>query len=129
MLIKFSFNKNVSYKLDSNSFNVDGVNIECNDNSVKVEFTGKNGFTINSGNGYYIKNSFWVTGLKAKISGMMPDMYEESIFSSYYIYNDNSLELVMKNHNTPLLQSVIIEFNDEDCVIKVNNRVLTGKLC
>ena len=94
-----------------------------------MEFTGKNGFTINSGNGYYIKNSFWVTGLKAKISGMMPDMYEESIFSSYYIYNDNSLELVMKNHNTPLLQSIIIEFNGEDCVIKVNNRILTGKLC
>lgn len=123
-----NFNEKISYKLDSNSFNVDSVNISGNGTDVLVDFVGKNGFTVNSGNGYYIKNSFWVTGLKAKISGMMPDMYEESIFSSYYKYNGNTLELVMKNHNTPLLQSIIFEFNNNEVVIKVNNKTLIGKL-
>ena len=45
-------------------------------------------------------------------------MYEESVCSCHYIYENDILEVVMKNHNTPLLQSVIIDFNEE--IVSIN---------
>lgn len=111
------FKQELSFNLNTNILNLGELLVHGNGKSVVLEFKGKSNFRIEAGNGYYIKNSFWATGVKAKISGMMPFMYEESVCSCYYKYENDILEVVMKNHNTPLLQSVIIDFNEKNISI------------
>ena len=50
---------------------------------------------------------------------MMPFMYEESIVSSYYKYEQNTLDIVMKNRNTPLIQNIVIDVDRK--VVNINN--------
>ena len=119
------FKQELSIDLEPNILNVEGLEIIGNGEKVSLEFRGKNAFKIEAANGDYIKNSFWATGIKAKISGMMPFMYEESVCSCYYKYNNNILEVVMKNHNTPLPQSIIV--NLEEGFISVNGFTIKHK--
>ena len=119
------FKQELSIDLEPNILNVEGLEIIGNGEKVSLEFKGKNAFKIEAANGDYIKNSFWATGIKAKISGMMPFMYEESVCSCYYKYNNNILEVVMKNHNTPLPQSIIV--NLEEGFISVNGFTIKHK--
>ena len=119
---------NCDIKFDHNKLNLDGVKISSFDDHIKLEFYGENGFSLEAGNGYYIKNRFMACGIKVKLSDLMPSYYEESIVSSHYIYENNRLEVVMKNHNTPLLQSIVVDFNSENIKINVNNCLIDGKI-
>lgn len=117
------FKQELSLNLAYNGLNLAEIFIRGNGDSIVLEFLGKDSFKIEAGNGYYIKNSFWATGVKAKISGMMPFMYEESVCSCHYIYENDILEVFMKNHNTPLPQSIIIDFNEE--IVSINGFNIT----
>ena len=121
------YKKDVDIKLLDNSLNLEGVKIRCIDDYLKIDFSGSNGFSFTCGNGYYMKSSFKALGIKRKLSDMMPVYYEESIVSCYYLYENQRLEVVMKNHNTPLIQSIVFEFNDNECNVLVNGKVLVGK--
>lgn len=113
---------NLSYNLENNCFNFDKLSIEKIDDKVRLILLGKENITIEAGNGYYIKNNFYATGIKRKLSDMMPSYYEETIASCYYKYNDDELEIVMKNHNTPLIQSIVLDFKNN--IVTINNKVI-----
>lgn len=111
--------------LESNVLGINNIIIEQIKDKISLTFKGKDYFVIEAGNGYYIKSRFFATGIKVK-HGMMPPFKEESIVSSHFIYDDNKLEVISKNHNTPLLQSFIFEFNGDECNMVINNKRIGG---
>ena len=119
---------NIVVELDQNNLRINKAIIKGSDDKLEVEFIGDNAFKIEAGNGYYIKNKFYATGIKAKISGLMPEFNEEINASCHYMYNGNNLEIILKNHNTPLNQSIVFEFENNKCLLKINNRQIVGKV-
>lgn len=117
---------NLKVELEDNFYGYKELSIEKNEDKLILSFSGKETLALEAGNGYYIKNKFYATGIKRKLSDMMPAFYEEIVCSCYYKYNQNILEVVMKNHNTPLAQSIVIELNEEKKII-INNKVIIGK--
>jgi hypothetical protein len=113
---------NLKIELEGNLFNFDKLSVERNNNKIKLITLGKESITIEAGNGYYIKNDFYATGIKRKLSDIMPSFYEQIVTSCYYNYNDEKLEIVMKNHNTPLIQSIIVDV--KNCLITINNKII-----
>ena len=105
---------------ESNVLGIEKIVINNYIDKVSISFLGLENFVIEAGNGYYIKSRFSATGIKIKHS-MMPPFKEESIISSYFIYENNRLEIISKNHNTPLLQSFIFEFDNDKCNMVINN--------
>ena len=116
----------LKFELEDNYFNFNELLIEKRNDKVKVTLFGKENIIIEAGNGYHIKNSFYATGLKRKLSDMMPAFYEETIASCYYKYEDDVLEIFMKNHNTPLTQSLVINLKNDLRMI-INNKVIKFK--
>ena len=128
---KIDKTENLSYttrsiKVSENEFGVNDIHIHSNKDSIKIVFGDK--FEIEAGNGHYLKSKFLAVGVKVK-HGMMPSFLEESILSSYYINEGDKLIIVSKNHNTPLKQEFVFEFdvNSDDCNVTINNKVLKGK--
>ena len=113
---------------ESNRLGINNISISNLGDKLSVVFTGTNSFTIEAGNGYYIKSKFMATGIKNK-HNMMPPFIEESIISSHYVYDGNKLTIYSKNHNTPLPQEFIFEYQNDDCKVIVNNVVITAKIC
>lgn len=111
------FKQELLIELESNPLNIEKINIQGNGEKIALEFIGKNSFIVEAGNGFYIKNKFWATGVKAKISGMMPPMYEESICSCHYVYDNGLIKIVLKNHNTPLTQDIDIDLINSNVII------------
>ena len=105
---------------EPNQLGIEKININNLVDKVVLSFIGKDNFIIEAGNGYYIKSQFSATGIKVK-HGMMPPFKEESIISSYYNYIDNKLVIFARNHNTPLTQEFVFEYNDDACVASINN--------
>ena len=114
-------------ELEANKLDLNSIKISSSSGRVNLHFDGKYSFEISAGNGYYIKNSFYAVGIKRKLSDIMPSFYEESVVSCYYLFQDNRLEIVMKNHNTPLIQSIIIDY-DTDCKVMINEKIFGGNL-
>ena len=120
------FEKSVSINLDNNKLNIKSVDIvSCGDHLV-FNFNGDNQFSFGAGNGYYVKSKFNSYGIKRKISGLMPLCYEESLVSCYYLYDGNKLNVVMRNHNTPLIQNVVFTFDGDKCILNINDNIING---
>ena len=119
------FNSNLEFNLESNVLGFDKLVIETNLDKVKLTFAGTQNMTIEAGNGYYIKNDFFINGVKRKLSDIMPSFYEQTMASCCYKYENDILEVIMKNHNTPLLQSIIVDLNNK--VVSVNNKNINIK--
>lgn len=111
---------NLEFNLEENNLGFNKLLIEKNDDKIKLSLTGNQNMSIEAGNGYYIKNNFFIKGVKRKLSDIMPAFYEEIIASCHYKYDNDVLEVVMKNHNTPLMQSIIVNLNDN--IIMINNK-------
>lgn len=111
-------------KLEKNDLDIECIDIKCFDDYLKIDFKGKDSFTISAGNGFYMKSSFKAKGIKRKLSDIMPSYYEESVVSCYYLYHNNRLEVVMKNHNTPLIQSIIFNL---DYNVEINGKKINVK--
>ena len=124
---EFPYNS-LSIKLNSNDLNLESLEIIKDNALLMLIFNGENSFSIKAGNGDYEKSSFYATGIKKKISAVMPVYYEESIVSCYYLFENNRLEVVMKNHNTPYVQSIDIEFDDNIVGLTINGKKISGDI-
>lgn len=116
---------NLEFNLEDNSLEFNKLLIQATGDKIKLSLTGNQNISIEAGNGYYIKNDFFVNGVKRKLSDIMPAFYEELITSCYYKYNNDILEVVMKNHNTPLIQSIVVNLKDN--IVIINNKVIKIK--
>ena len=113
------FEQECKFIVEPNILKIDEIHIIPNVNSITIEFNGDNAFKLEAGNGEYCESRFWASSVKKKLDGMMPFMYEESIVSSYYKYEQNTLDIVMKNRNTPLIQNIVIDVDRK--VVNINN--------
>lgn len=107
--------------LEHNKLDITHVIIEKKNDKIELKFVGENSFVIEAGNGYYIKNIFDAKGIKRKLSQLMPAVYEQSIASCYYKYESNKLEIILINHNTPLWQSFVFDFENKNAFINEHN--------
>lgn len=115
-------------ELEPNKLNIDSLCVFVDKEKMKLQFKGDNHFEFLAGNGKYLESKFYAVGVKRKLSDIMPSFYEESVVSSYYLYENNKLEIILKNHNTPLYQSIVLEFKEDKCNLYINEKVLSGNV-
>lgn len=118
---KEKMTKNYLLLCSENALTIQSIHLFSHDNEIELKFQCScYHFSLKSGYQKYAKSAFYAKGFKTKLSDIMKDEYEKSIVSSYYVYEKNSLTVVLKNHNTPLVQTFEFQFQEDGCIVTIN---------